>query len=607
MDIKTFLASLVEEQIVDSATRDKIYAHFQALKSQQSIPSEIQKSKPSNTLLIVIGTIGVVLFGIGVIYIFAHNWDNLSRPIKTLLAFAPLFLSIAANCFTVFKRNGNRVWEESVGIGSFLATGSMLALLLQIYQLPGIESYFYFFWCALSLPIIYLMKSHVGVILALFLILFNLSSFPYDQSSLLRIPWFGSLMLFTGLIPYFKRLFTLQAPNHIYVLHQVLLPLVVLASVIVTAASEASAIWLILFLTLANFHLFGTSHLLRTKDKSPTIMSIISFVGLGLALSYLHYDENWHFNTLFDAHSFDYPLFIIPILLLLGIVQLIVFFRKEKPSVENAYKWLILVPLPFISCSAFIEFNAIPFQFFALLIICIFLVLSRKLQLSPTLYPAFSFLAMLIFSFIFFPNSNYILFYLSLIPGIFFIVPFFIKNQSMDSGKIGVQVVLVSIQLLYLLIGSFEGFWSSFMYTSSKSTFSISNTLPQTLLIFTTVGCILWMHLTVFKETKHFLAGIPLGLHLLTPALLYIGCFQLFPVYHVITLTLLIGSIALVIVGAKKVNLMITNLAMGLIGLVLLCRFFDMEMSLTLKGIIFILIGLGFFFANYKIMSSKKD
>ena len=81
---------------------------------------------------------------------------------------------------------------------------------------------------------------------------------------------------------------------------------------------------------------------------------------------------------------------------------------------------------------------------------------------------------------------------------------------------------------------------------------------------------------------------------------------------HIGALTLLMAFLFLVmgvlvlIISAKRANLTVANLALALIGLVMLCRFFDLKMSLTVKGILFILIGSSFFVANYLILKNRK-
>lgn len=598
MEIKSFLQSLVTEKIVDQETSERIYAHFLAVNKKQTPIAPPQK-KSDNTLMIVIGTIGVILFGIGVIYLFAHNWDHLSRTTKLMLSFAPVVLSILANAFTVIKRRNNRVWEESTAISTFLAVGSMLALLLQIYQLPGVENYFYFIWAALSIPVIYLLRSHVSVFLALFLILMNLTSNPIDQSEFYRLPWFGSLLLFTTLIPYYYRLFLLKRPTDIYILQQFALPLVVFSSVIVSMHASEYTIWLISFLTLVNFHLFGTSHFAR-NNGSPSALAIISYVGVSLSLSYLLFRENWHFEGVFSTQYSDHREVFIPLLTLLGIVQLFFFFRKEKIGLNNVYKWLIFVPFLFIFIDHYTEHSRIIYQFFALGAIAFFLEIGRRKQQAFTVYPAVSFLAVLVISFFTFHDHKHAFFYGSLIPGLFLISSFSVQDES-DKSRFKVELLIVFLaQILLLIIASFEGFWNSRSNFEAKQLF-----LGENLLVIATVAFIAYQFFRIQSRAMHFLKGVPYGLSILTPLLIFLGTSLNFPVYYLITLLLLVGGIVAVIVGAKNASLLTANMGLTLIGITLFCRFLDMQMTLTLKGIIFIAIGLSFFLANYLIAKTK--
>lgn len=598
MEIKSFLQSLVTEKIVDQETSERIYAHFQAVSQKQTIAPP-QKKSDNNTLLILIGTIGVILSGIGVIYLFAHNWDHLSRSTKLMLSFAPVVLSILANAFTLIKRRNNRVWEESTAISTFLAVGSMLALLLQIYQLPGVENYFYFIWAALSIPVIYLLRSHVSVFLALFLILMNLTSHPIDQSVFYRLPWFGSLLLFSTLIPYYYRLFLLKRPADIYILQQFALPIVVFCSVIVSMHASEYTIWLISFLTLANFHLFGTSRFAR-NNTSPSVLAIISYIGVSLSLSYLLFRENWHFEGIFSTQYSDHREVFIPLLTLLGMVQLFFYFRKEKIGWNNMYKWLIFVPFLFIFIDHFTEHSRTIYQFFALGAIALFLETGKKRQHSFTVYPAVSFLAVLVMSFFTFEDHKHALFYGSLIPGLFLISSFSVTDES-DKSRFRVELLIVFlIQILMLIIASFEGFWKFRAHVESSQLHFSEN-----LLVIVTIAFIAYQFFRIQPKAMDFLKGVPYGMSILTPALIFLGSSLNFPVFYLITVLLLVGGIVAVIVGAKNANLLITNLGLGLVGITLFCRFLDMQMTLTLKGIIFIAIGLSFFLANYLIVKNK--
>jgi hypothetical protein len=45
---------------------------------------------------------------------------------------------------------------------------------------------------------------------------------------------------------------------------------------------------------------------------------------------------------------------------------------------------------------------------------------------------------------------------------------------------------------------------------------------------------------------------------------------------------------------------------MGHTAALILCRFFDTDMSFVIRGILFLIVGLGFFLANYWTLKQKK-
>ncbi len=86
MNLKDFLADCTKEQIIDQATADKMYSHFlakTAVQKNQHSSSTSVSSTTNNVLIITVSIIGVLLIGFGIIYLFAHNWDHLTRSTKT--------------------------------------------------------------------------------------------------------------------------------------------------------------------------------------------------------------------------------------------------------------------------------------------------------------------------------------------------------------------------------------------------------------------------------------------------------------------------------------------------------------------------------------------
>ena len=603
MNLKDFLDDCRKEQIIDESTVDKIFAHFlfrqKQLASNQQVTA--QNRGNDNSLIITVGIIGVVLIGFGIIYLFAHNWDQLSRFSKTILSFIPVIISIAANIFTLTKRKDSVVWQESTAVSSFLAVGSMLALILQIYQLPGIENYFFFYWCLLCIPIVYILNSHLSVLCAMSLMSLNLLGNPIDQSTLIRIPWFGSLILFMALVPYFKRLFTSREPDTFYIIQQITIPAFVCLSVLASMSSSDVSVWIITFLLMVNFQLFGTSIFLRNVDRSPNIMSILSYSGLSLALSYLLFNKNWRFNTIFDFGQHNYHLYFIPILFLLAVFQLYSYFTKEKLTVKNAYKLILFFPLPFI----LINYSGIDvqeiYQLSTVLFSFLFIHFAHKNNSALQLYPATSFIALILLIFVFTTNEKYALFFFSLIPSLYFFVAAYFLPKTKNQNITAEQIIILSLQVMILIIASFESFWMAF-----KNKHGDLSTIQSLILALIILGIFTFAY-KAYQNIKSQFNGLIGIISIIVPILIFIGCISPLGIQHLFTLLLIVFGVVSLIFGAKMANLTLANLSLGLIGTIILCRFLDLKMSLTVKGILFIIIGLSFFLANYLIIKNKKN
>lgn len=59
-------------------------------------------------------------------------------------------------------------------------------------------------------------------------------------------------------------------------------------------------------------------------------------------------------------------------------------------------------------------------------------------------------------------------------------------------------------------------------------------------------------------------------------------------------------------IGADKVNFGILNYGLLIISILIICRFFDTGMSFVVRGILFVMVGAGFFLTNY-IMLKKQQ
>ncbi len=142
------LPELMEQGILTGETAEKIKAYYKTKEQEQ--PQRMN---------IVFGIIGGVLVGLGIILIVAHNWDELSRPVKIIFSFLPLITSQLFCGYSLLKKRDNKTWIESSAVFLFFAVGASIALVAQVYNIPGSQGSFLFTWMLLCFPLIYIMPS----------------------------------------------------------------------------------------------------------------------------------------------------------------------------------------------------------------------------------------------------------------------------------------------------------------------------------------------------------------------------------------------------------------------------------------------------------------
>jgi len=211
MNILKDINELVDVGILTEETADKIQDYYK--KKRISTP---------NGLFIVFGIIGAVLVGLGIIMIIAHNWDDLSRASKTIFAFVPMLIGQGLCGYALLIKQESITWRESSATFLFFAVGACIALISQIYNMPGNLSSFLLVWMLLCLPIIYLMKSSAVSMLYLIGITNYATEIGYGRNgSESYLYW---LMLLLSL-PHYYLLYKENPKSNFMVLHNWLIPI----------------------------------------------------------------------------------------------------------------------------------------------------------------------------------------------------------------------------------------------------------------------------------------------------------------------------------------------------------------------------------------------
>ncbi|MEM9545211.1 MAG: DUF2157 domain-containing protein [Bacteroidota bacterium] len=283
MSILKDLPELLKAEVITQETADRIQDYY-----------ENKSSTSTNKLFIVFGILGAILVGLGIILIIAHNWDELSRSTKTSFAFLPLIIGQLLCGYVLLKKRDSIAWRESATAFLFFSVGACIALIGQIYNLPGKLSSFLLTWMLLCLPLLYVMRSSIASLLYLCGITYYAGetcywTFPTTESYLY---W---LLLLLAL-PHYYLLYKKKPKGNFMTFHNWIIPL----SVVITLGTIAKNVDDLMFMAYIN--LFGLLYLIghldffsqqKLRNNAYKLLGSLGTVVLLLALSF-----NWFWEEL---------------------------------------------------------------------------------------------------------------------------------------------------------------------------------------------------------------------------------------------------------------------------------------------------------------------
>ena len=147
--LRSELPVLVSAGVLSQDGADRLRDHYGLSESEEQ----------RNIGLVICALLGASLVGLGVILLFAHNWENLSRPIRTVLAFTPLVMGQVLTSWTLVHRSDSVPWREGSTVFLMAGIGSAIALIGQTYHIPGDLGAFLLTWMLLSIPLVYLVNA----------------------------------------------------------------------------------------------------------------------------------------------------------------------------------------------------------------------------------------------------------------------------------------------------------------------------------------------------------------------------------------------------------------------------------------------------------------
>lgn len=192
--------------------------------------------------------------------------------------------------------------------------------------------------------------------------------------------------------------------------------------------------------------------------------------------------------------------------------------------------------------------------------------------------------------------------YLSLF-GIFYLIgnSIYFKEQNLRNNSFLVISSIGSIGMLLSL--SFSWYWDNLL----KIEFQFNHLKDFTEIIATTILSIGALILLLKNFNKQFIKN---SILLEFVFILFILSFfyGLKYSFSAIFINLIIFAIGILTIkkGEQKNHLGILNFGLLIITALVICRFFDTDLSFVIRGLLFVCVGIGFFITNYWMLKKRK-
>jgi len=297
------LRTLVNDKVISPELADKIAQYY----ATRDI------GKP-NKLFTVFGVLGALLIGSGIILMLAHNWDDFPRIVKTVLAFVPLVIGQVLAGYSILKEKNN-TWKEASGTFLAFAIGACIALISQIYNIPGELDSYLLIWIVLCLPLIYLLRSNAVTLLLMVLntcYALEVGLWNYRDA---KTPWLYIVFLLS-IVPYYWGLIKTKITSNSATIFNWAFPISV--SIALGAfIGNSDTIGFVMYITL-----FG---LLYNLGKLPVFQEMRVFrngslvIGsLGTVICMLIFTFRWIWEEVYKDFNYDIQDLYIALTLLLG-------------------------------------------------------------------------------------------------------------------------------------------------------------------------------------------------------------------------------------------------------------------------------------------------
>jgi|KBSMisStaDraftv2_1062788.scaffolds.fasta_scaffold00408_12 uncharacterized membrane protein len=319
---KTFIKEISELQnagVIDAETADRIQAHY-----------ERKQEAGAGKLVLVLGLLGALLVGSGVILLLAHNWDELNKITKTIVAFLPLALGQSLCIFTLLKKKESALWREASAILLFSGIGACMAIISQVYHINGSLPSFLLTWMLLSLPLVYLMPSSVSALFYLVGISWYACEKGYSFSGSAHPPYlyWGLLLL---LAPHYYKYFGKASQQTYFLFLNWFLGLSITICLGSFSVGSGSTSWLAYTSLFSLLILLGKLNALNKRGFFTNPFHSIGTVGSFFVLFSWSFEWMWHGYNKTQGQSIQ-PGFMLVFSIVSILISIALYFMLRKKS-----------------------------------------------------------------------------------------------------------------------------------------------------------------------------------------------------------------------------------------------------------------------------------
>jgi len=316
------LKRLLQANVITEETAERIREYYRDNKRNSGF-----------TLFTVFAIFASLLVSLGIILIIAHNWDELSKSLKVVFAFLPLVAAQSMCLYTLLRRRNITAWREGSATFLFFSLGACIALVSQIYHIPGDLGEFVFTWMFFCLPVIYLMNSSVVSILYLAGITYFAANTGYWSGISDLNLWYW-LMLFLTL-PHYYYLLKKRPDSNFTIYHNWVVPLS-LTAVLGTLSAGFPELMYIAYMSLFGvFYQSGQSSFFLSQKRRNNGYLILGSLGTVSLLVCLSFEWFWkklpakdfYFSSLFVSQEFL-------VALVLSCAAILLLYRSRRLHIQ---------------------------------------------------------------------------------------------------------------------------------------------------------------------------------------------------------------------------------------------------------------------------------